>query len=589
VTRARYLAIIAKSDDHDREHVVRVSETAREAFETPSICVAERLTLVTNGEIITSDATGFTLAIVGSLFDEPGCPALKTMSVGAQYAICSTEGAWLCDKYWGQYVGFLADPLKGSVHVFRDPSAGLPCYYVDRDDLIFVASDIDILFRCGLLERRINWNYITRHLLANQLRPESTGLVGLTELLAGLRLSSRATGVTIDQLWSPWVSAAREMQILDPAEAVERLRETVTACVRSLADEFQHILVNVSGGLDSSIVAACLAAAGKSFTLLTLSTDEPAGDERGYARLIADAVDAQLVELSERTDLVDLTRCAGEHIPRPIARAFAQSADRSNVEVAERLGADAFFGGAGGDNVFCFLQSAAPIADRLLMEGILPAWSTARDIANLAEADVQTAFFRGMRRAWWRKPGFRWRLDTSFLSERALEYTALARNHLWLDAPPRALPGKAGHIASLMNIHNHLEGFTRESARSVIAPLLAQPIIELCLQIPSWQWCKGGRDRVVARQAFASMLPNAIVDRRLKGTPDGMIVRLFDENRQLILDMLTDGELARHGLLDINAIATAIGSPGPPIGLDFFRIMALLDVEMWLRSMRELV
>lgn len=408
--------------------------------------------------------------------------------------------------------------------------------------------------------------------------------MGLTELLPGYRLSSRPEGVSLDQLWSPWTFAARNVQIREKAEAVERLRSTAIACVRSLVSGFDHLLLNISGGLDSSIVAACLATSGTPFTSLTLATNEYAGDERSYARLVADATGSPLVEMFERTDKVDLSHCAGSHLPRPIARAFAQSADWANREVADQVGAQAFIGGAGGDNIFCFLQSAAPVADRLLMEGPREAWRTAGDIAELAETDIVTVFATGVRRAWLRKPGFRWRLDPSFLSAKAIALADGARDHPWLEAPPRALPGKAGHIASLMNIQNHLEGFPRELARPVIAPLLAQPLVELCLRIPSWMWCEGGRDRAVARHAFADLLPVPIVERRLKGTPDGFIVRLFDENRDVIRDMLLNGMLARQGLLDRDAIARVIGKPGPLIGLEFFRIMAILDVEMWARS-----
>lgn len=586
MTLHRYLAIIALSEAYDRDHVERVAALALEVLPHGTSCVADRLVLIASGAAITASSAGASLIAIGRVFAEPGGAALSAFSPGAGHAVCSTDGAWLIDKYWGPYVAFISDPLKRSVHVVRDPSAGIPCYYLCRDNVCFVASDIDLLERCGLLRKEIEWTYVARHLLANQLRVAGTCLVGLSELLPGYRLSSRPEGVSLDQLWSPWAFAARDVQIREQAEAVERLRNTAIACVRSLVNGFDHVLLNISGGLDSSIVAACLAQSGTPFTSLTLATDEYAGDERSYARLVADATGSPLVEMFERTDKVDLSHCAGSHLPRPIARAFAQSADWANCEVADQVDAQAFFGGAGGDNIFCFLQSGAPVADRLLMEGPSAAWRTAGDIAELAETDIVTVFATGVRRAWLRKPGFRWRLDPSFLSANAIAIAEGVRDHPWLEAPPRALPGKAGHIASVMNIQNHLEGFRRELARPVIAPLLAQPLVELCLRIPSWMWCEGGRDRAVARHAFADLLPATIVERRLKGTPDGFIVRLFEENRDLILDMLLGGLLAEQALLDCGAIERVIKKPSPPIGLEFFRIMALLDVEIWAGSMK---
>ncbi|MFD2134618.1 hypothetical protein ACFSLT_04130 [Novosphingobium resinovorum] len=37
--------------------------------------------------------------------------------------------------------------------------------------------------------------------------------------------------------------------------------------------------------------------------------------------------------------------------------------------------------------------------------------------------------------------------------------------------------------------------------------------------MPSWQWRHGGRDRAVAREAFATALPAQITARRSKGAP----------------------------------------------------------------------
>jgi asparagine synthase (glutamine-hydrolysing) len=191
---------------------------------------------------------------------------------------------------------------------------------------------------------------------------------------------------------------------------------------------------------------------------------------------------------------------------------------------------------------------------------------------------------KGMVRAWARNAEFRWKADPSFLAASTLDLAPQLRQHPWLVAPRHALPGKAGHIASLMTIQNHLEGFARERSRPVIAPLLAQPIVELCLRIPSWMWCRDGRDRSIARDAFRDLIPKPILDRRAKGTPESFVARLFESTRSRIGDMLLSGELARADMLDRAAIETMLRSPGPVQGAKFVRIMKILDVEMWLRS-----
>src|SRR3546814_18394533 len=60
----------------------------------------------------------------------------------------------------------------------------------------------------------------------------------------------------------------------------------------------------------------------------------------------------------------------------------AIAAEHSRIEATEPV--TAYFSGNGGDNVFCSLNSAAPLADRLLANGPGPgAFTTARDLADL--------------------------------------------------------------------------------------------------------------------------------------------------------------------------------------------------------------
>src|SRR3546814_18425449 len=73
-----------------------------------------------------------------------------------------------------------------------------------------------------------------------------------------------------------------------------------------------------------------------------------------------------------------------------------------------------------------------------------------------------------------------------------------------------------------------IELYPRSTAAPQITPLLSQPIVELCLSIPTWQWVRGGRDRAVARAAVADLLPALIAQRRTKGGPTGFLRRVFN-------------------------------------------------------------
>ena len=361
--------------------------------------------------------------------------------------------------------------------------------------------------------------------------------------------------------------------------------DAVRLSVGVCASVCRHIVLGVSGGLDSSIIAACLAEGDVPFTCLTLVTKNPLGDERTYARAIAQATGAQLLEIEEDVAQVDISRSNAAHLPRPIARAFAQSGDRAHQAVADRLGADAFFSGAGGDNVFCYMRSASPIADRLLVEGAgNGVLKTAAEMSMLAECNFWTAITAGISRAWFRRPDYRWPVDTLFLPQQVLKCSSSVRTHPWLAVPRGELPGKAAHVAWLMSIQNHLEGHQHELVHSLYNPLMAQPVVEACLRIPTWMWCAGRRNRSVARAAFADVLPSEIVNRTSKGSPGSFVVEIFEQNRTRIKAMLCEGLLAQQGLLDIETLRQLLDDPRPPGGVTYSRVMALVDVEAWVRA-----
>lgn len=579
--RPRYLAFAGTYSPEQRRWAHHVAlETARNC-QLECMVESEELLVLSKQAFAQRRFESSCGILLGTAFTHTSEPELDAVS---EAQIRASAGAWLAQHVWGEYVAIL-NGADRNVHVVRDPSGGVPCYYLQHDEVTIVASDIEILTASGLLRLEIDWDYVGRHLIANELRTARTGVVGITELLRGFSLTVGPSGRRLKQIWSPWDYAHHDRQIDDEAVAVARLCETAQYSVAAWVPDFSHLLLGISGGLDSSIVAACLAKADASFSCLTLATENPTGDERVYARLVAEAVGVELFEAFRDVSKVDIARSHAAHLPRPVARLFAQESDRINLEIAERVGAHAFYSGGGGDNVFCYLQSVAPLADRLLVEGFgRGAWRTAKDISMMAGCSLWTAGSRAIRRAWFRKLDFHWPTNMTLLNPEVGDLAWDRQSHPWLEAPADALPGKAAHIALLMNIQNHLEAPDRDRVGPTISPLMSQPMMELCLQIPTWMWCAGGHNRMIARRAFAQDLPAAIINRRSKGTPDSFAAEIFETHRQGIREMLMDGLLARQGFLDREAIEQALADAGPVRGLAYRRILAFVDVEAWAQA-----
>ncbi|MBG6118393.1 asparagine synthase (glutamine-hydrolyzing) [Sphingobium sp. JAI105] len=525
--------------------------------------------------VIADDRAGI---ILGYMFEKVGGGSRQVEAISQ--APPTSRGS----SNWGAYVTIRQNPDDMAIEIARDPSGMIPCYHVRHKGIIAFASEPALLVEAGLAGTNIDWRALTRFLITDQMRPAQTCIEGLTELPGGSQMRVAETGSQdVAAFWSPWQHTDRLSLIRDEVEAVRLLRETIMDCVQAWTQPFAHVLLYLSGGLDSSIVAAAMPQDVRA-SHMTLVTADPSGDERDYARQLTNQLGQPLFERMLEVGLVDLHRSGAARFPRPSVRSFAQAGDALGIGLADEIGADVFFNGGGGDNVFCYLQSGAPIADQMLVEGI--GGGTLRaimDMSALAHADIWSVARSGWRKSRQKAARYVWKPDLSFLSPFATQEATAACRHDWLDAPDGALPGTASHIALLLRIQNHLDS-ERGFNRPVISPLLSQPIVELCLKISSWLWCRDGRNRSVARKAFETTLPLPLIARLSKGTPDSFVATLFEAHQNTIAAMLREGLLAQAGLLDMGAIEQSVDRSQHARNGDFWRLMRLVDAEAWAQS-----
>lgn len=523
--------------------------------------------------------------VIGALFQRGGSGRLSALGGSMREMIIATRGDSLLSSYWGGYVAILVGPDRRRCDILRAPMGDLPCYYVNTADALFAGSDLDILIAAGAPLAGVSWPAIIRHLAATDMRRPETCISGVRELTGGQRLSATDDGVTVDARWSPWASAAPERQIFDSTEAMRRLRGAIDHSVAMQASIHERVLLMLSGGLDSSIVATALARADRPLTCVNLVAEDATSDERSYARAVAGALGCPLLERNRDLSSVDLTRSEAARLPRPSTRSFTQATAAIVRSVADETRATAVVHGGGGDNVFCSLQSARPAMDCLLdAKAAGQFWPTVATIASLAQVSIWTVAVRAWRlkRRWARH--YPWPADLRFLSDDAVAAVGSIIDHQWLDAPGDALPGKAAHVALVAQAQSVAEGADVEDSVPSLSPLLTQPVVEACLGIPSWLWFDRDRNRAIARDTFADRLPRHVADRRSKGSPDGFIAALYETNRPLIRALLADGVLARAGLLDLTQVMAALDDPRPVVGHAHLRILQLIDAEAWARG-----
>lgn len=115
---------------------------------------------------------------------------------------------------------------------------------------------------------------------------------------------------------------------------------------------------------------------------------------------------------------------------------------------------------------------------------------------------------------------------------------------------------------------------------------MAQPLVELCLRIPTWLWVNGGQNRAVARAAVESLLPREVLNRRSKGRLESMCLRAYLRCRDDLAELLLGGLLRQEGLVDADALETYLEQECVPKDARYYRIFELASAELWLRSWR---
>jgi len=156
--------------------------------------------------------------------------------------------------------------------------------------------------------------------------------------------------------------------------------------------------------------------------------------------------------------------------------------------------------------------------------------------------------------------------------------------HPWLVDMDGVGPGKRQQIvgfASNLGLHSP----SRRSERAeLLHPALSQPVMEAVLATPSYALTKGGHDRLLAREAFADRLPQALVHRRSKAELGGYYGRVVAANIDRLRPHLLEGHLACQGLIDRDQVEAALQVEHLIWRGGYLELMMLALVESWTKA-----
>lgn len=513
---------------------------------------------------------------LGVLFDKAsGRPFVQTEGLFDPKAAPEDVARHLLTEFWGAFAAILIEPKGRTSWVLVDPSGLLPLYRCERSEHTFYTTDPT------LVGADPSYSDIASHLLRPELRHRRTCLAGFDEVPPGSMVRMGKARYVPRQIWLPEAHfPAGPAPRFDDAAA--ELRGLSTTVMGSWSRLLGRIGVAASGGVDSSLVCAALFNADASFDCITVATSDRSGDERQSAASVARQFGVKCLEREFDPTRFDPCEPASRGLPRPARRAFLNVFDRLLDNARDELGADVVVDGNNGDNLFCYLHSAAPIADRLRSEGLSAGVvETMFDMCRITDCSLPTMIAATGRRLVRRGARDRWPPDRRLLAD-DVSHAGSAPLTPWLDEGARKCSGKRDHLRLLMHAQNHLHGVTGSLRR--FSPLASQPLVEFCLGVPTWLWASGGRNRALARAAFGDQLPAAVLARTSKAGPDSFIRMAFAHNRVRIRERLLDGLLASHGLLDRAGVDRALHVDEFKDDLIVDRILDILEAENWARS-----
>lgn len=568
------------------------SNSFQKAFEAEGL-IAYAQALTPNNRFPLADNAG---VILGRLFRKTTSldddAAVSDLSAEESRRISDSRGDYLTECFWGSYVVIL--PRSGGELLLGRDCSGLQLCFTRWEDDVFIAfSNLDSLPFLNNIKKEIDWSALAAILADRKGTFAETGLNQVYQLAAGeyAQFDLQKKGVRKFRSWKP--ERFTSDLIEDPEAAKRALRQTVLSVVKAQSRDFNKILLMLSGGLDSSILLACLrkfhpAGAIRARHLHSMENDV---SERHFAQSMADlhGVEMEIEEIKSNLDSkYDYASYPVPPWPVPADRENPRDEDfiQTYVDFASH-NIDGVFKGQGGDQIFFQHPAIAPLYDYKKKHALdLKYYRILLNTARLTENSV----WKLQRIS--RQPGDRADGASSnnsiFLSKEMLDnvdWSVISNTHPWFQGPTTFSFGKHHQLQQFTHFNRYAQRYTLSIPQiPSVPPFIAQPLMETMLRIPTHILLMGGRNRGLARETFRQSLTPGVYNRESKGNVSKSLLETILINLPKIREVLYDGVLAQQKFLDRNALDSFLNEDGIKTKLTSNDIHHVVRYERWARS-----
>ncbi len=525
-------------------------------------------------------------------------------------------GAECLTKLRGMFAFALWDLKRQRLFIARDRLGEKPLYLHEQPGRVVFSSELQAMVRAGVVPLEPEPAAID-HFFHYQYVPEpGTMLKGVRKLPAGcfLTIDLPSWHVHQQRYWN--LDAAPAL----PGDPVEHVRAQLEEIGKLIIRADVPVGVALSGGLDSSLIAA-LAARHSSRKLQAFSVGyaaRPESDERADARQFADYLGMPFHEVVlSAADLVNI-------FPKLVVAADDPIADMaafgyfSVMHAAREAGVPVMLQGQGGDELFWgydWVRKAVRLSQLKAQlhrngAGAWPAyWRN-----ELPEAGDFHSIRRWLKKAAGLQPAFRnirahhrqprnqfvfYDLTPEFKTAQRLTprlYTESFRRQLPAEGPASFFTNLDGWdnvevaitkliFETYLSENGIAQGDRLSMASSVELrlPLIDYRLVETVIGLRKQTPDVTGPPKGLLRQAAAGILPDWVMTRRKRGfAPPAQAWR--DELERKYGDTLPRGFLVEKGILSHEEVARLMREPKPDAPTSNFRFQLLL-LEHWFQGM----
>jgi len=552
------------------------------------------LTVAFNGEIYNFQSLRAELAREGARFTTAG-------DTEVLLHLFARDGVDMLGHLEGMFAVGIYDNRRGELMLARDRVGQKPLWYAVLADRIVFGSEAKALLCHPGIGQETDRISLTHYLTVGYIPSPRSTWAEIRKLAPGCRMTIGREPSDPQRYWTP---VAREAAV-PPAGTADVVREEITRAVRArmLADVPMGALL--SGGTDSAIVVAVMAAAAGQcggVRTFTAGFEDPQYDERSRAERVARHCGTDHTEIVVHPDPARM-------LDRVVAMYDEPFADSSAVPTflicqAARRHVTVAVGGDGGDEVFAGYDRyrAMGLAEGMGWAkylGVRIAAALARPFAPVHERSRARRLIRfadGLGgpfalqylryRALFAPEELPRLLTDEFQAGIDIEEPARWFCDLYEDCDLATEVARAQRHDLLTYLPDDLLVKTDIASMAcsleLRAPMLDPRVVDLGLSLPVEAKIAGGRGKAVLARAFKDMLPVEVFQGPKRGFSVPLGRWLRGELRGAMKDTLRGGPLVEQRICRPHALAGLVNDHLAGRDDHSHRLWALMVLSRWL-------